>query len=303
MLFFLWLYYSVRKQLFLPSFSPSSKTFEIVFVKSYQVAQKVTPWMNLFRSYAWSIILLSCITAARGAQCGAGYFQKGQNCRPCPAGTYSKIAVSTECFDCPKNTFRPYEAKPNPIYCRPCPINAYSKPGSASCTTCPPGFVRAGESLQCRRCRGADCRCANSKIRCPTACPKGFGPEKEEPSYFATCVDPATGCPPRTRLRNRSVANVCVDKMERVVCPPSHIYDGYQRCLSCFGNGRIVYRSGTDFSFFSCSLCPSQTISFYGAVSKCTLCPPGFFQKVDNGVPVCYNPYPPEVDPRLYTIF
>lgn len=234
------------------------------------------------------IFVLTFITT-EAAECGPGTFKQGQLCKKCPPGTYQPYANVRKCRACPVNTFSSESGVVDRTLCQPCPLNSFSKPASTKCAQCPGKHVRVSLSgTKCRACRGDECKpCPANHVRFPAgckprpSCPKGFIPPPPGASYFPdnVCVSPVTGCPKSLRLFGWFRRAVCMKPSGTVVCPPDHVFDGVDRCLSCSTGMKIVKSSGLRLQ---CSVCDAYSVSTGGISRMCTKCPKNLYKSLDG---------------------
>lgn len=218
-------------------------------------------------------LLLS--TASAQMTCDTGEFLSGEFCKPCPKGTFQRVSNTTKtaCTKCPANSYTPFKGVKSKRLCISCPRNAFSSPGTITCTRCPRGRI-----FVCDKC-----------IRCP--------PGTSVNNYSCRC-DKCDGRSYSTTFNSVYCSGSCTDGFKvnakrtgcvRKSCPDGLYFDGYE-CLPCQYN---TYRNG---SMPLCKECAFNTVTnnFNGPNPRCIRCPPGQFisdyiaqTRTDESVPYC----------------
>lgn len=293
------LHFSIQAVALLGAFTTISYHIFAVFVSNVHAVVTTTTVIRMNSRYC-SALFFCCVLIVAHAdrdnphlgRCPPGTLSLGQRCELCKPGTYAWFRDADYCFQCPENTFTPYTGVTNLVLCQKCPVDSYSKAGSASCTRCPRGQVRddAAENAEkkCRPCDGDECQCAKSTEGCKaySPCPKGYVLPTPGTSYFpdSECVSAISGCPAGFILRSWHFKPLCLDRRGKIYCPENYIFDGVDQCITCDANSYVKYSRFA--GRFLCFQCPTYTVSKGGVVRECDPCPKGLV-RVNNDT-TCY---------------
>lgn len=220
-----------------------------------------------------------------GRRCDAGFFDNGNLCKRCPAGTVSSSG-SFQCTACSNGTFVgssleecrrcfPGEFVNKKLVCTDCPRGEYSDTfNSAKCTKCPPNTITNFEgAFEVEFCFGCSPGSAiggmfsNSDRPCGLCTSGTF--QDQDPGLDCKPCPPGTGSTDAdtdTGTEDRSSVDTCKP------CPPGTY-------------SLLQYGSRT------CTSCPKGSIAPTEKTAECTSCSPGSFAAdgamrcvtIDNG--------------------
>lgn len=237
-------------------------------------------------------------TSSTGAclQCSVfeRYNKEKKMCETCPKNSLSEGGISTRCKPCPKGMLTIPEDDVRRCVCRE---GLQPKLGSDGneCEKCPPGTANASPGFTCFECFEetfasrpgmASCRSCPSGFQQPLRgqtrcipCAKGLirGRQNE-------CVEPATNCPPKHR---REVIQefrpaLCIPESQEA-CPAGTailflpgLFGANLQCGTCRAGERYV--PSTEF----CEQCEQNEISPGGLTQTCTKCPENMIGNLDK---------------------
>lgn len=235
-------------------------------------------------------ICISCpsgsrlVRTAKGAQCSkcpSGSVSSGglcASCMACSGGTVPNLVGDTcvcmsgefltkggACAKCPKGSaqkesFHRYSG------CEPCEVGTVAQAGASKCMRCSDGLVANDDNSACRACKNG----SMPDLLSETDLLEGFG--------HSTCVSTSSGCAASYEKRRGSPKySYC----EPVICsngtPASSVGKSCKGCEP--GEFATVDWRGVRV----CDICPSDSTSAGGVVSKCTKCPNGTARDENRG--------------------
>jgi len=174
--------------------------------------------------------------------CAPGYVAQGNECFPCPGGTYSE-AGSFECHPCAPGYYGEVAAPS----CFPCPPGSTSDWGAKECLPCPAGwtncttecpagyyFYNISDWVVCFQCPPGSFSSAGS-TQCSQCDPGYFAPNAAS-SLCQSCPigsysynsSPCTACPPGSFSSTNATVNCSY-------CEPGSYapFEGSSSCMSC----------------------------------------------------------------------
>jgi len=169
------------------------------------------------------------IDVSAPGSCAPGTMVDGDNCDPCPAGTYSTtndaaactvcppgtastVSGATSCTSCAANTYSAGAIGP----CNNCPQSTFSDARSGVCTPCPVGTDRASGATSCAPCPAGSFRC-DAKQLC-SSCPAG--------TFSAAGAQACSSCDPGTLSASGAAScSVCAANQ--------YAPSGASACTSC----------------------------------------------------------------------
>lgn len=206
-----------------------------------------------------SLPLAFWTVSARAISCPRGHIFNGENCKPCPPGTYRQekepFSKDLGCVPCPAGTYQPYVGVFERSFCRPCYPGSFSKrQGATACVSCEEGLFSYFGASKCENCE------------------KG-----SRPKVYGTGCEPC----PRDWYSDRKVNSECKQcplgtvtrfpgSSSKADCIPCRIGQSSSQCDCSSAEYRPIGSK-------ECKPCPFGTISLFGARSlkDCRKCPAG----------------------------
>lgn len=259
------------------------------------------PAALILTSSSWPVVPLGCPSGQKyeadpgtgylicvGIPCGPGQYGPAGYCKPCARGYYKSTTGFEACTACPVGTFSFLPGQTDPVGCRECPLNTWSKQGSSVCACnagydgeVPMGFLDPQES-PCNPCAAGTYKLVWGTDACRPCYPGG----KSSAQVNKQC----TVCLPGTYTSayGQSVCDACAageyqNRVGATACRPCDV--GYASlpfppltyCVGC-----LVGQYAPAQGLSACWACPRGSYSF-GSAATCTLCPNGTEVLTDDG--------------------